>query len=217
MQSAFLMTAATTWLLIASGTAGAADLPSSNRPYDASWYAADLWSRETPDGFVVHAPLTIAIRPKDDPAAPRAISCRLDPADYHPGLFGNQSADAISRQLHYRSYTKKITADVSQAYTAVMQDGEHSVSVEVRKGDHWTYLVWGEEGAYLIELNGHLYGAIGQELVDHSTVNGKPADGMIGNLDPAHYQEWLNLPCANGVRGWLFMPDLVGVAGITLG
>jgi hypothetical protein len=178
--------------------------------HDQSWHE-DGWSREVPIGFAVQKPVTIAIRPSSNLELSRSIACRLEPASYHPYNFTRNEAENIV----FRSFTKIVEGTVKTPFEAELYDhaADKDVRIRFKAGDRWRYLAYGGEGFYAVEVNGRRYGS--HELIQHSTVNGRPMAQVLARdlVDPTRYQEWVNLPCANGVRGWLFKTDIESVDG----
>ncbi len=170
--------------------------------YDDTWHEDTFWSGEYPTGFSVSAETSIPMRAEPDPDAPAALTCVLSKgATYHPWNHARVADDA----LVFRSYSKKHTYTIKRAYTATLSayrgDDE---KVRFKPGDTWTYLAYLAEGMFLMERGGKLYVG-GQDLFEASETTGAPE--LVSD-------EWLNLPCANGTRGWLLVREVLGQPGI---
>jgi hypothetical protein len=183
--------------------------------YDATWHASDRWHGDVPNGFSVVRPTTITLRSAPDPKLGRALTCRLTaPATYHPW----NAARVRSDRLVFRAYTKIVEATIADDYSdsIVVTDTGEAQTIDFRKGDRWRFLEYLKGAEFLIEFRGKNY--ISKVVADHSVIGDTRAmaflDKRIEGADA--YQEWLNLPCANGVRGWLLLSEVLGITpGIT--
>jgi hypothetical protein len=174
--------------------------------YDSSWHKATGWSGEYPSGFTIAADMTIDIRPKLDPAAPKSVKCRLKKgATYHQW----NSKRAASDRLQFISFTKiktyRLTGDLTVKLERRPSGGV--ADVRFRKGDTWSYLAYLGEGAFLMKFRGQIYVA-GQEMFAKST-----EVAAAGNTGTSDYDEWLDLRCANGAVGWIFANEVRGKPG----
>ena len=182
----------------------AAISPALAASYDDTWYAADFWSGEYPDGFAVTEDTTVAVRATLDRAAPRDVACALPKgAVYHPWNAARVETDGLA----FKSFTRKSPYRVTKALSAYLtpDGGADDLTVDFAPGDEWTFLTYLGEGAFLLEYQGAVY--VGQqELVENSEALGP---------DRPRYEEWMHLTCANGTAGWIFLPDVLGQPGIT--
>ncbi len=189
--------------LAALAVACALASPAVAEGYDDTWYAADFWTGEYPDGFSVSGPVTIKIRPELSPAAEPSVDCQLaDGATYHPWNAQRVESD----KLVFKSFTR-IDENVVNADTdATLYDHEDGTETKrtFKKGERWRYLTYLAEGMFLMEVDGKLYEG-DQGLIENS----KSVVEGIGQTD-----EWMGLTCANGATGWLLFADTVDVPGI---
>jgi hypothetical protein len=169
--------------------------------YDDTWYRANGWSGEYPDGFTMTADAVVSARATPDPDAQATISCALKKgATYHQWNETRVKADGLdfvtfSRIVPYAT-TQKLTADVTRD-----RDGT-ALKLKLAKGARWDYLIYGSEGFFLMRYKGVAYQA-GQDLAEKS----RALDTAANEAKP---DEWLALPCANGDRGWILFADLAG-------
>src|SRR5262249_58886585 len=94
---------------------GRASVPASPVKYDASWYKAEYWGREYPDGFTVDDDMTLRIRATPQVGAPKAKSCALTKgATYHPWNKKRVAAD----HLKFVTFTRIVTFELTKDYLA---------------------------------------------------------------------------------------------------
>jgi hypothetical protein len=157
-----------------------------NAKYDASWYRANGWSGEYPDGFTIASNVTIKIRGSLNSDAPKSISCMLRKnATYHQW----NKKRVISDQLEFISFTKIETYELSASFTVELRrqsDGDDT-TIQFKKGDQWLYLASLAEGTFLIKFNDTIYIA-DQDLYEKSAKAEAPV-----NRDESTYDEWLKL------------------------
>jgi hypothetical protein len=175
------------------------DRPTSK--YDASWYKANGWSGEYPDGFTMTGNVTTKIRERLNLDAPKSISCMLRKgATYHQW----NKRRAISDRLEFISFTKVETYKLDASFTVELRrqsDGDDT-TIQFKKGDQWLYLAGLAEGTFLIKFNDTIYIA-DQNLYEKSTKVEAPVDGAEST-----YDEWLKLRCANGAVGWILFNEI---------
>jgi hypothetical protein len=156
--------------------------------YDQTWYQANFWSGEYPNGFsIVKDGVSIAARGTTDLDAPADIQCALPKkAVFHPWNG--------ARQAEYRTYSKIVpmvaNEDLQIGFTEVAQ---------VRAGETIEYLVYGAEGMFFVRYNGVEYEA-DQELLTKVTYDEKAME--------TPQDEWMNVTCLDGSSAWIFMRDL---------
>jgi hypothetical protein len=93
---------------------GRASGPASPVKYNASWYRAEYWGREYPDGFTVDDDVTLGIRATPAIGAPKSVSCALRKgATYHPWNKKRVAADHLKFVTFTRIATFEITEDYS--------------------------------------------------------------------------------------------------------
>jgi hypothetical protein len=169
--------------------------------YDASWYRANGWSGEYPDGFTMASNVTIKIRGSLNLDAPKSISCVLRKgATYHQW----NKKRVISDRLEFISFTKIETYELNASFTVDLRsqsDGDDT-TIQFKKGDQWLYLTGPAEGRFLIKFNDAIYIAE-QDLFEKSTKVETPV-----NDDESTYDEWLKLRCANGAVGWILFNEI---------
>jgi hypothetical protein len=172
-------------------------LAQSVEAYDDTWYRADFWSGEYPDGFSVVKSTTVQLRPALDPKAEKSISCELPQgATYQPWNHDRVEAQGLSFASFTRIATYKLTKPYETSF--YRHDDASEVKVSLKVGDTFRYLVYFGEGAFLMEYEGVQYDG-DQDLFEHAEQEG----------DTNGYEEWLRINCPNNQWGWLFMGDIV--------
>jgi hypothetical protein len=169
--------------------------------YDASWYKANGWVGEYPDGFTMASSVTTKIRGSLHLDAPKSVSCVLRKgATYHQW----NKKRVISDRLEFISFTKIEIYELNASFTVELrrQSDGGDTTVQFKKGDQWLYLGGLGEGAFLIKFNETIYVA-DQDLYEKSTKLEAPING-----DESTYDEWLGLRCANGAVGWIFFNEI---------
>jgi hypothetical protein len=166
--------------------------------YDDTWYRADFWAGEYPNGFTLAEDVTVKIRKEARPAASRDVDCALKKgATYHPWNGERVKSD----NLDFMSYVRKVTYRIKSRAKVLLQDEKKEADKEIdfKPGDTWTWLTYYGEGMFRMELAGTEYAA-DQALFDVSEEKG----------DREHEEdEWLKLTCTNGAQGWLLLADVV--------
>lgn len=177
-------------------------MPGIAAAYDDTWYLADFWGGEYPDGFGVSEMMTVDARLDPDPDAPTKVKCLL-PKDavYHPWNHDRVQSD----ELVFRSYTLKEVHTVKEAFPVILyaEDTWDEMPVDLKPGDSWTYLTYLGEGNFLMELNGTAYIADDQSLFELSE-----------SPDESASDEWLHLKCANKTMGWLLLSEVKALENI---
>ncbi len=167
--------------------------------YDKTWHRTSSWAGEYPNGFTVAADSIINIRASLDLNSPKSMSCQLlKGATYHPWNDERVKSD----KLQFVSFTKIETFALKTNFTTRLQrksDGRNVV-VRLKKGDLYLYLNYGAEGIFVIRYMDTVYEADQNLAVKSVQVAGPSGDGQ--------YHEWVNLRCANGVVGWIFVNEL---------
>jgi hypothetical protein len=194
----------TSTIVVAASLAGLTPSHGLDRPtakYEASWYRANGWSGEYPDGFTMASNVTIKMRGSPNFDAPKSISCVLRKgATYHQW----NKKRVISDRLEFISFTKIETYELNASFTVDLRrqsDGDDT-TVQFKKGDQWLYLAGPAEGAFLVKFNDTIYIA-DQDLFQKSTRVESPV-----NDDESTYDEWLKLKCANGAVGWILFNEI---------
>jgi hypothetical protein len=161
--------------------------------YDKTWYKADYWPGEYPEGFSIKADnVTLAARKKPDPKIKTSLQCAVPKnAVFHPW---NESRDA-----RYRSYSKivPLKAKAEFVYEFTTEDG-HTSARTVESGEIIEYLAYQAEGHFFVRFQGKVMTA-GQDLFD-----------QVATVDQALFgdDQWVEIPCGEGVRGWILLSDL---------
>lgn len=193
-NNAFWLTAL---LLAAPGPAAAG--------YDGTWHQAPYWGGEYPEGFTVTQPATITLRAGPDPDAAATIECTLTQgATYHPWNNARIQAD----EVEFLSFTRKAEMRITQPGTFTLLEGEmeqKEVTVKMAAGESWTYLLYLAEGMFVLDHKGTRYLTM-QDLMEAS----EPVAQATPSTKTSDYQQWLKFTCANGNRGWAWMPELEG-------
>jgi hypothetical protein len=204
MKNGFAMKITPT-IVLAASLAGcltaSQDLDRPTAKYDASWYRANAWSGEYPDGFTMASNVATKIRGSPNLDAPKSIPCLLRKgATYHQW----NKKRVISDRLDFISFTKIETYELNAAFTVELrrQSESDDTIIQFKKGDQWQYLAGPMEGTFLIKFNDVIYIA-GQDLYEKSTKVEAP-----GNDDESTYDEWLKLRCANGAVGWILFNEI---------
>lgn len=159
--------------------------------YDQTWYSANFWSGEYPNGFsIVQDGVSLPARASTDLDLPADIQCALPKkAVYHQWN--------AARQADFRTYSKIIpmtaNEDLEIGYTETAQ---------VRAGELIEYLIYGAEGMFFVRFNGVEYEA-DQELLTKVTYDEKAME--------IPQDEWIGVTCLDGSVGWIFMRDLYSV------
>lgn len=158
--------------------------------YDGTWYQADFWSGEYPNGIAIVAEgVAIPARSSMDKDRPVTIECELPyKAVYHPW---NQA-----RPAKYRTAAKIIPMTANEAVTL----GEAGDQAQVAAGELVEYLIYGSEGSFLVRYNGKEYVA-DQSLLEKMTYDEERME--------TPQEEWLNVTCVGGEDAWIFMNELV--------
>ena len=159
--------------------------------YDQTWYQANFWSGEYPNGFsIVKDGVSVPARASTDLDLPLDIQCSLPKkAVYHQWN--------AARQADFRTYSKIIpmtaNVDLEIGYTETAQ---------VRAGDLIEYLIYGADGMFFVRYNGVEYEA-DQELLTKVTYDEKAME--------TPQDEWIGVTCLDGSTAWIFMRDLYTV------
>jgi hypothetical protein len=160
---------------------------SASAAYDDSWYQADFWSGEYPNGVaVMEEGVSLMGRATMDPQAATDVACELPKfAVYHPWN---------ERRAEYRTAAKIVPMTATANFRLTEDDRE----AKVHKGDVVEYLVYGAEGTALVRFQGQEW-VIGQEEMEKLSYDEKL---MIPQ------EEWFKVPCTNGGEAWLFLNEL---------
>lgn len=156
--------------------------------YDSTWYKADGWSGEYPNGFsVVAKKVSVPARAEMDLDSPRSIQCSVPYlAVYHPWNG--------KRKARFVTMSKIVTLTVKQDF--IFED--EGTRIPLKQGDTIEYLVYNAEGWFTVRIKGKEYSA-DQALFD----NLEQVDRSAFRQD-----EWLNITCRSGAKAWILLDDL---------
>ena len=159
--------------------------------YGSGWYMADFWSGEYPNGFaVVNDNVRVPARTGMDLDLPKNVMCPLTKkAVWHPW---NQARPAT-----YKTASKIVTLRAKESFT--YKDEESGKRLRIKRGDRIEYLIYGSEGFFWFRYKGKKYMG-SQDLL---------AKMRSYNENDFRQDEWVNLPCADGQRAWIYLKDLV--------
>ena len=177
-------------------------VPTVPAAYDDTWYQADFWGGEYPNGFGVAEQTIVDGRLDPDPDAPAKVRCTLPKgAVFHPWNHDRVESD----ELDFRSYTLKEIYTVATDFTVTLykEDSWDEVDFDLTEGDTWTYLTYLGEGNFLMEYLGATYVADDQSLFELSSSSGESAS-----------DEWMHLKCVNNTRGWLLLSEVKALENI---
>ena len=165
-------------------------LPTLAFAYDNTWYKADFWSGEYPNGFaVVGKNVKLMGRAEPSLSAPATITCGLPQLAVFHVCNPKRPAD-------YLTYSRIVKLTMKNDF--VLDQGDEK-PVALKKGDTLEYLIYGAEGTFLVRINGVEYTA-DQSLLENTE-----------EVPEGSYQqdEWIQVPCRKGGKAWLFFGDLV--------
>lgn len=169
---------------------------SSMAAYDNSWFQAQFWSGEYPNGFaIVKAKTFVPSRQAMDKDLPSDSKCQLPlKAVFHPW---NTKRNAKSKAKYFTaSKIVKLTAKENFVF-----ETDDSKKIAVKSGETLDFLIYGAEGWFLIKFNGKQY-TVFQSIYEH-----------LHEVEQSAYQqdEWLKVNCLNGKSVWVLLSDLVKV------
>lgn len=163
--------------------------------YDSSWYQAEYWTGEWPNGFsVVKKEVTVQGRKAMDQDLDQNVTCVLPlKAVFNPW---NQTGNDLRKSRYFTA--SKIVVLTAKKSFSFKEDGRSMKPIAIRKGQMIEYLIYGSEGFFTIRINGKEYVA-GQDFLEK----------MLPVSEDAFVQEeWLNVNCENGANAWIFTKDL---------
>lgn len=162
--------------------------------YDNTYYRANGWSGEYPNGFsVVKEGVTVPARTDMDPRISATFECGVS----YKGTYHQWNQNRIAEYVTMSKIVPMTTTKV------VYLEDENGKKVKVRKGRTIEYLVYGAEGYFTVRYKGKEYVA-GQELLENVTYDKTLMD------TPA--DEWIKIDCVNGANGgtgWVLMRHLI--------
>ncbi len=156
--------------------------------YDQTWYQANFWSGEYPNGFsVVTDGVTVPARTAMDRDLPVSIQCGLPKFAVYHQWNG-------ARQADYRTASKIVPMVANEEFEIGFTE-----TATVHAGDTVEYLIYGAEGMFFVRYNGVEYEA-DQEMLTKVTYDEKALE--------VPQEEWLNVTCLGGENAWIFAGDL---------
>ncbi|HKD31556.1 MAG TPA: hypothetical protein VKC66_37340 [Xanthobacteraceae bacterium] len=190
--------------------------------YDASWYRAEYWGAEYPDGFTVDDDVTLRIRATPAVGASKSVSCALPKgATYHPWNKKRVAAD----HLKFVTFTRIVPFEITEDYSSGVWrfPGDVLMTLNFKKGDRWSLIAPGSEGFFLIRFGGKIYRAEQNLFSASAAVGGKPREehgseedgNRGGNVVDVEQHEWVRLKCATGAAGWIFYDEIRGAPGFS--
>jgi len=174
--------------------------------YDETvWDIAQSWPGEYPQGFsITQDGVTLKARAEMTPYSPQNIDCPVPKmATYQLWNGPRNEADA----LEWRSATQTFPITVSEAVTLDAEGETGPVKVDLAAGDTVTYLRYYGEGFMAIRHDGNEYGIDGWSLQQAS-------DMETAGAETADVDEWVQMPCADGQRGWVLYREAVEADGV---
>lgn len=169
--------------------------------FDETWYKADFWAGEYPEGFTLKKDFATKVRANPDLKAERMIDCALKKgATYHPW----NEARVEESKLQFVTFVKKVIYVIKDPVTLVLHNEivAENEKVVFDADDEWTYLTYYAEGSFRMQFNGAVYTAE-QSLFEVSNEK-----GAVGANSAHETFEWMKLTCANGASGWLLYDDV---------
>ena len=164
--------------------------------YDKTWYQAEYWSGEWPNGFSVHQQgVVVPARTAMDLDVKPSINCALP----YKAVFNPWNTERYTlSEAKYQTASKIVNLTAKSTFSSTMTDGNGSdVKVQFKKGQVFEYLIYGSEGSFLIRVKGKEYWA-GQDLFKKLKPMPKTAE----------QQEWLRLKCEGGEVAFIYTADL---------
>ncbi len=195
----------TAFAMLAGLTLATLGLNSMACAYDATWFRAESWGGEYPNGFTLESDQSIRIRDAPEIEAPRSVECILTRgATFHPWNTERVERDHLS----FLTFTKTEDYRVKQEVKAHLfrAHDSRSFDIEFKREDRWRFLYYIGEGVFLMQFEGHEYQA-DLDLIQASEIDDPSPQVTVSK------SEWLQLTCANNARGWLLLDDVKGLAG----
>ena len=126
--------------------------------YDKTWYQAQYWSGEWPNGFSVAKPgVVVPARTAMDHDLQPSINCALPyKAVFNPW---NSERYKISETM-YLTASKIVSLTAKAAFSYNLSDANgNDVKLQFKKGQVFEYLIYGSEGSFLIRVKNKEYWA----------------------------------------------------------
>lgn len=171
--------------------------------YADGWHISPGWPGEYPAGFVVlDDGVTVKARAIPSPAATQDMDCAL-PRFANYQLWNNPrvAADELEFFVATRTFPVTLTQD---AAVELISDAGSMQTLDLKQGDHFTYLRYLGEGFAILSFEGTEYDINEAELMGVTDIQaGK------GEED-----EWIRVTCSDGSQPWLLYDEVVAVDGI---
>ena len=174
--------------------------------YDETWYEADFWPGEYPNGLIVlETDVTISVRTDINPNVSPSLECKMD----YLGVYHPWNEERVkSHKLRFFSQTKIIPLTVKSGfeYPYSSEIGGELKSKRYIVGDKISYLGYLSEGFGLIDIEGDAI-EIPISILHEST-------DMNSRLDESHL--WVETDC-DGRKAYVLVSDLEGRQDIRIG
>ena len=160
---------------------------------------ADFWGGEWPRGFTMKADTLVKARKNFDTDLAKDVSCTLKKgATYHPW---NHKRNKLT-PMTFKTKETAVVYQVTKNTTIKLEreNDRELEEIQFKAGDEWAFITYYGEGLFRLSYKGKLY--IGEEQVYQWSAD------MSGGTDRFLFEEWLGLPCDNGVKGWILLADL---------
>lgn len=174
--------------------------------YDETWYEADFWPGEYPNGLIILEPdVTISARTANNPNVNPSLECKMDFLGvYHPW----NERRVKSHKLRFFSQTKilPLTAKTGFEYPYSTEVGGDLKSKRYMVADEISYLGYLSEGFGLIDIEGDAI-EIPISILHEST-------DLDSRVDESHL--WIETEC-DGRKAYILTSDLAGRKDIRVG
>jgi len=167
------------------------------------------WPGEYPAGFsVLEDGIVLKGRAEMTPYSPQDIDCPAPKyATYQQWNGQRNIADDLKWISVTPTFDFTILKDVTLDAQAEAEDSE--VQLELKAGETVTYLRYYGEGFMAIRHDGKDYGVDGWPLQENS-------DMMAKNEASGEVDQWVQMPCADGKRGWVLYREALETDGVVI-
>ena len=171
--------------------------------YDESWYISPGWPGEYPNGFtVLKEGVVLAGRMAMNKQLAKSLQCPVPhKANYNQWNHERVKAD----KLEFVAAAKTFPVTIKQGINVPAVAGEKDVTLSFKAGETLTYLTYIAEGFALMQYQDVEYQINEGDLGDQASFG--EGRKIIDDL-------WVNIPCADGQRGWILYAELQGRDGI---
>jgi hypothetical protein len=160
---------------------------------------SDFWGGEWPRGVTMKADAIVMARKGSDTELAKDVSCSLTKgATYHPW---NHERNKVT-PMTFKTIETAIVHQVTKTTTVKLerQSDRELEEIQFKAGDEWAFITYYGEGYFSLSYKGKLY--VGEEEV-YQWSETKPE-----RAGDDRFEEWLGLPCDNGIEGWMLLADL---------